>query len=195
MSDEEKKEEWYSSIMNDKGNILIKILGEKYANYVVEITNIHATEAGRINFDVLDFPEELDNDQEFIHKVQLAVGDILARAITVREADIAKAEHTVQDIYFTDILKKYHVHTKSQLTTTQAMKCVKLYPIPLLDDEEDLPSEDADIEEYYENIQGKCDYGVIDLDSEDKKVYNMTKEEDVEVFLTLLKTRGSDYFF
>lgn len=195
MSNNEKKEDWYSSIMNEKGNILIKILDEKYSNYVVEITNIHATETGGINFDVLDFPEELDNDQDFVHKVQLAVGDIVAKAISLQEADIAKAEHNVQDEYFTKILVNNHVHTKSQLTTTQAMKCLKLYPVPLLDDKEDLPSEEADIEEYYENIKGMCDYGVIDLESEDKKEYNMTNEKDVEAFLTLLKTRGSDYFF
>lgn len=191
----EEKKDWYATIMDTNGNILIKILDEKYSPYVVTVNNIQGNEqTGGVDFDVLDFPDDLNDDKEFIHQVQLAVGDIVARAITAAEADRANAERTVQDIYFTDILKKHHVHSKVDMTTTQAMKSLKLYPCPIVDEDEILPADDAGIEEYVQNMKGKCDYSVFDLDDNNKE-YNMTVEADQNAFIELLKSKGKDYFF
>ena len=191
----EEKKDWYATIMDTNGNILIKILNEKYSPYVVTVNNIQGNEqTGDVDFDVLDFPDDLNDDKEFIHQIQLAVGDIVARAITAAEADRANAERTVQDIYFTDILKKHHVHSKVDMTTTQAMKSLKLYPCPIVDEDEILPADDAGIEEYVQNMKGKCDYSVFDLDDNNKE-YNMTIEADQNAFIELLKSKGKDYFF
>lgn len=191
----EEKKDWYATIMDTNGNILIKILDEKYSPYVVTVNNIQGNEqTGGVDFDVLDFPDDLNDDKEFIHQIQLAVGDIVARAITAAEADRANAERTVQDIYFTDILKKHHVHSKVDMTTTQAMKSLKLYPCPIVDEDEILPADDAGIEEYVQNMKGKCDYSVFDLDDNNKE-YNMTVEADQNAFIELLKSKGKDYFF
>lgn len=191
----EEKKDWYATIMDTNGNILIKILDEKYSPYVVTVNNIQGNEHTHgVDFDVLDFPDDLNDDKEFIHQIQLAVGDIVARAITAAEADRANAERTVQDIYFTDILKKHHVHSKVDMTTTQAMKSLKLYPCPIVDENEILPADDAGIEEYVQNMKGKCDYSVFDLDDNNKE-YNMTIEADQNAFIELLKSKGKDYFF
>ena len=191
----EEKKDWYATIMDTNGNILIKILDEKYSPYVVTVNNIQSNEqTSSVDFDVLDLPDHLNDDKEFIHQIQLAVGDIVARAITAAEADRANAERTVQDIYFTDILKKHHVHSKVDMTTTQAMKSLKLYPCPIVDEDEILPADDAGIEEYVQNMKGKCDYSVFDLDDNNKE-YNMTVEADQNAFIELLKSKGKDYFF
>lgn len=191
----EEKKNWYATIMDTNGNILIKILDEKYSQYVVTVNNIQGNEQTHgVDFDVLDFPDDLNDDKEYIHQIQLAVGDIVARAITAAEADRANAERTVQDIYFTDILKKHHVHSKVDMTTTQAMKSLKLYPCPIVDENEILPADDAGIEEYVQNMKGKCDYSVFDLDDNNKE-YNMTVEAEQNAFIELLKSKGKDYFF
>ena len=187
----------YATMMDTSGNILIKILDEKYSQYVVTINNVHVNEETHgVDFDVLNFPDELNDDENFVRLVQMAVGDIVAKAITAREADIAKAEHDVQDEYFTKILRAYNLHSKVDLTTTQAMKCLKMYPVPILTGEdEDLPAEGSDLSAYYDAMSGRdCDYSVIDLDDNNKE-YNMTIPEQKDAFINLLLERGKDYFF
>lgn len=133
MAETETKEKWYSSMMTNDGVILLKILDEKYTDKIVKILNIHMDDNKEVVFDVKDFPEELSDDQYFISQIQKAIGDIVTQAMVQLHADQAKAEHTIQDIYFTNILKKYHIHSKTTLTTTQIMKAIKLYPAPLIE--------------------------------------------------------------
>lgn len=191
----EENKDWYASIMDTNGNVLIKLLDEKYSKYVITINNIQGNEkTNGVDFDVLNFPEDMENDNEFIHQLQLAVGDIVARAITAAEADVASNEHKAQDVYFTDILKRHRVHMKVDMTTTQAMKSLKLYPCPIVEEGEILPADDAELEEYINNLNGKCDYSVFDLDDNNKE-YKMTNESDQLAFIELLKSKGKDYFF
>lgn len=189
-----EKEKFYSCAINHKNNLVVKIMNEKYSKYVVEIANVHMDDDKNVLFDVLDFPEELNEDNEYIGLLQAAVGDVVTQAVTALHADQAAAEHQIQDVYFTKILREFNVHCKTTLTTTQIMKALKLYPVPILDDENLLPDEDADLEEYLMNTQGYCDYTVVDLD-DNRKEYNMTIPEEKEAFVKLLKERGTEYLF
>lgn len=193
MAETETKEKWYSSMMTNDGVILLKILDEKYTDKIVKILNIHMDDNKEVVFDVKDFPEELSDDQYFISQIQKAIGDIVTQAMVQLHADQAKAEHTIQDIYFTNILKKYHIHSKTTLTTTQIMKAIKLYPAPLIENEDLLPEDGANIDEYVKNAQGFSDYSVFDMET--NKEYKMTVEKDVEDFLAILKERGKEYVF
>ena len=191
---EENKEDWYSSYMNQKGNVVLKLLNEKYTDYVIEVSNIHMDDDGsNILFDVKEFPEELENDDEYVGLIQKAIGDIVTKAIVALQADQAKAEHTLQDIYFTNIFKANHIHAKTELPTSQILRLLKLYPVPLIEGDELLPQEGAEIEEYVEAARGISDYMIADLET--NKEYKMTEPKEVEEFIKVLKERGSDYVF
>jgi len=191
---EENKEDWYSSYMNQKGNVVLKLLNEKYTNYVIEVSNIHMDDNGsNILFDVKEFPEELENDEEYIGLIQKAIGDIVTKAIVALQADQAKAEHNLQDIYFTNIFKANHIHAKTELSSSQILRLLKLYPVPLIEGDDLLPEEGAEIEEYVEAAKGISDYMIADL--ENNKEYKMTEPKEVEEFIKVLKERGSDYVF
>ena len=191
---EENKEDWYSSYMNQKGNVVLKLLNEKYTDYVIEVSNIHMDDDGsNILFDVKEFPEELENDDEYVGLIQKAIGVIVTKAIVALQADQAKAEHTLQDIYFTNIFKANHIHAKTELPTSQILRLLKLYPVPLIEGDELLPQEGAEIEEYVEAARGISDYMIADLET--NKEYKMTEPKEVEEFIKVLKERGSDYVF
>ena len=188
---------WYTSYMTTDGVVHIKLNDEKYSSRDAKITNIGLVKEGssEVNFDCEFEDEAYYDDTEYVQSIQKAVGDILANAITLQEAEMKKALDNDADVYFTKIFREYQLHMKTPMTSSQVMKVNRLYPCPILDENESvLPDEGSDMQAYIDKMKSTGEYSVFDL-ADNNKEYNMTKKEDKDAFISLLKERGKEYVF
>lgn len=192
-----QEENWYTSVMTPDGTVVLKINNEKYSSRTAKIKNIGLEEenSDKINFDCEFEDESFYNEPEYVELIQKAVGDIIAKAISLQEAEIKRSLDNDADVYFTKIFREKNLHMKTAMTSSQVMKVNKLYPCPIVDKNEDLlPAEGSDIQAYIDKMKSTGDYSVFDLDDNNKE-YNMTVEADKDAFIALLKERGKEYVF